>query len=36
MLGGVPKRGIHDNMKTAVDKVRAGKDRDVNVDSVRW
>lgn len=31
MLGGVPKRGIYDNMKTAVDKVRTGKDRDVNV-----
>jgi len=30
MLGGVPKRGIYDNMKTAVDKVRSGKDRDVN------
>ncbi|MCC9059317.1 IS21 family transposase, partial [Neisseria gonorrhoeae] len=30
VLGGVPKRGIYDNMKTAVDKVRSGKDRDVN------
>ena len=29
-LGGVPKRGIYDNMKTAVDKVRAGKARQVN------
>ena len=31
VLGGVPKRGIYDNMKTAVDKVRTGKERDVNV-----
>ncbi len=30
VLGGIPKRGIYDNMKTAVDKVRSGKDRDVN------
>jgi len=30
-LGGVPERGIYDNMKTAVDKVRRGKKRDVNV-----
>ncbi len=30
MLGGVPRRGIYDNMKTAVDKVRRGKERDVN------
>jgi hypothetical protein len=29
-LGGVPKRGIYDNMKTAVDKIRSGKARDVN------
>jgi len=28
--GGIPRRGIYDNMKTAVDKVRRGKDRDVN------
>ena len=27
---GVPCRGIYDNMKTAVDKVRLGKKRDVN------
>ncbi len=27
---GVPGRGIYDNMKTAVDKVRLGKKRDVN------
>ncbi len=30
MFGGVPRRGIYDNMKTAVDRVRAGKLRDVN------
>jgi transposase len=30
MLGGVPNRGIYDNMKTAVDKVLPGKDRVVN------
>ncbi len=30
VLGGVPRRGIYDNMKTAVDKVRVGKVRDVN------
>ncbi len=30
VLGGVPRRGIYDNMKTAVDRVRAGKLRDVN------
>ncbi len=30
-LGGVPRRGIYDNMKTAVDKVRRGKGRIVNV-----
>ena len=29
-LGGIPKRGIYDNMKTAVDKVGAGKARQVN------
>ena len=29
-LGGVPRRGIHDNMKIAVDRVRRGKDRVVN------
>ena len=29
-LGGVPKRGIYDNMKTAVDKVGRGKARTVN------
>lgn len=28
--GGIPQRGIYDNMKTAVDKVRRGKQRDVN------
>ncbi len=29
-LGGVPRRGIYDNMKTAVDRVRKGKGRIVN------
>jgi transposase len=29
-LGGIPRRGIYDNMKTAVDKVRKGKGRTVN------
>jgi transposase len=31
VLGGVPRRGIYDNMKTAVDRVGVGKARDVNV-----
>ncbi|MDC7685321.1 IS21 family transposase, partial [Asticcacaulis sp. BYS171W] len=31
VLGGVPRRGIYDNMKTAVDKVRTGKARQVNM-----
>jgi hypothetical protein len=31
VFGGVPKRGIYDNMKTAVDKVNGGKNRDVNI-----
>ena len=30
LLGGVPRRGIYDNMKTAVDKVGRGKARTVN------
>ena len=30
VFGGVPKRGIYDNMKTAVDKVGRGKVREVN------
>ena len=30
-FGGVPRRGIYDNMKTAVDKVGVGKTRSVNV-----
>jgi transposase len=30
VLGGVPRRGIYDNMKTAVDKIKKGKERDVN------
>ena len=29
-LGGIPRRGIYDNMKTAVDKVQKGKGRIVN------
>jgi transposase len=29
-LGGIPRRGIYDNMKTAVDKVHKGKGRVVN------
>jgi transposase len=31
IFGGVPSRGIYDNMKTAVDKVRRGKQRDINI-----
>ena len=30
VFGGVPRRGIYDNMRTAVDKVGRGKQRDVN------
>jgi transposase len=30
VFGGVPERGIYDNMKTAVDKVRYGKQRVIN------
>jgi transposase len=30
-FGGVPRRGIYDNMKTAVDKVGIGKARSVNI-----
>ena len=30
-FGGVPARGIYDNMKTAVDKVKKGKERDINI-----
>jgi len=29
-LGGIPRRGIYDNMRTAVDKVKKGKGRIVN------
>ena len=29
-LGGIPERGIYDNMKTAVDKVGRGKERRIN------
>lgn len=31
VLGGVPRRGIFDNMKTAVDRVGPGKARQVNL-----
>ena len=31
VFGGVPGRGIYDNMKTAVDRVGRGKERQVNV-----
>lgn len=31
VLGGVPRRGIYDNMRTAVDKIKKGKARDVNL-----
>jgi len=30
VLGGIPKRGNYDNMRTAVDKVGTGKQRCVN------
>lgn len=30
VFGGIPERGIYDNMKTAVDKVGRGKERQVN------
>ncbi len=30
VFGGVPRRGIYDNMKTAVDRVLRGKERQVN------
>lgn len=30
-LGGVPRRGIYDNMRTAVDIINKGKGRTVNV-----
>ncbi len=30
VLGGVPRRGIYDNMRTAVDRVKSGKERKVN------
>jgi len=29
-LGGVPRRGIYDNMRTAVDRVGVGKERQIN------
>jgi transposase len=30
VLGGIPRRGIYDNMRTAIDRVGVGKKRDVN------
>ena len=30
VLGGVPRRGIFDNMRTAVDRIGVGKARQVN------
>jgi hypothetical protein len=30
IFGGVPRRGIYDNMRTAVDKIKKGKAREVN------
>lgn len=30
VFGGIPQRGIYDNMRTAIDKVGRGKERDVN------
>jgi transposase len=36
VLGGVPQRGIFDNMKTAVDKIGRGKARQVNARLPRW
>jgi transposase len=30
VCGGIPSRGIYDNMKTAVDRASLGKQRDVN------
>ena len=30
VFGGIPKRGIYDNMRTAVDRVGTGKERSVN------
>ncbi len=31
VFGGIPRRGIYDNMRTAIDRVGRGKERDVNV-----
>jgi len=31
VFGGIPGRGIYDNMKTAVDRVGRGKERQVNM-----
>lgn len=31
VFGGVPRRGVYDNMRTAIDKIGRGKARDVNM-----
>jgi transposase len=31
VFGGVPSRGIYDNMHTAVDRIGRGKERQVNI-----
>ena len=31
VFGGIPERGIYDNMRTAVDRVGRGKERQVNM-----
>ena len=36
VLGGVPRRGIYDNMRTAVDRVGVGKERRVNARFRLW
>lgn len=36
VFGGVPGRGIYDNMRTAIDTVGRGKERDVNVGTKRF
>src|ERR1700728_3108589 len=36
VLGGVPRRGIYDNMRTAVDRIGRGKERRSTLVSRRW
>ena len=36
VFGGVPGEGIYDNMKTAVDRVGKGKQRDINARFKAW